>query len=90
VPNIELAHHPLEKGRTYEQRVGNMARKKAGAKRWNRRVRQVLSTVQRVFNFRRAYVGGGNARRLSKENLPENVTIVDNVAGLLGGVRLWS
>lgn len=90
VPNIELAHHPLMKGKTYEERVSNAVRKKIGKKRWNRRVRQVIKTLGPVFNYRRLYIGGGNAKHLDREGLPESVTIVDNMAGLLGGIRLWS
>jgi polyphosphate glucokinase len=33
-------------------------------------------------------VGGGNARRLDVELAPD-VSIVDNAAGILGGIRLW-
>jgi polyphosphate glucokinase len=90
VPNIELAHHPFKNGKTYEERVGNAARKKVGNKRWNRRVREIVETLDRIFNYRRLYVGGGNARHLTKDGLPESVTVIDNVAGLLGGIRLWS
>lgn len=89
VPNIEMAHHPFDKKKTYEQRVGNVARKKVGNKRWNRRVRHVLETLGPIFNYRRVYLGGGNARHLVKEGLPEDATVIDNIAGLLGGVRLW-
>jgi polyphosphate glucokinase len=90
VPNVELAHHPLAKGKTYEERVSNAARKKIGNERWNRRVRRVIATLEPVFNYRRLYIGGGNAKHLLKEGLPETVTLVDNVAGLLGGIRLWA
>src|SRR5262245_61131009 len=41
VPNIELAHHPFKKGKTYEELIGNKALKKIGKKKWNRRVKQV-------------------------------------------------
>ena len=37
---------------------------------------------------RRLYVGGGNAKHLELD-LPSNVRITDNVAGLLGGIKLW-
>ena len=60
-----------------------------GKKRWNKRVREVIATIEPCFNYRKLYIGGGNAKHLAKEKLPENVTIVDNVAGLLGGIRLW-
>jgi polyphosphate glucokinase len=87
--HVELAHHPLRKGRTYEEYVGNAALQKAGKKRWNRWVRKVIAELEPVFNYRRLYLGGGNAKHVKPADLPENVTIVDNLAGLLGGIRLW-
>ena len=39
--------------------------------------------------FDHLYIGGGNSRRVLRPQLPEDVTIVDNTAGILGGVRLW-
>lgn len=88
VPNLELGHHPFHKQTSYEEYLGNMALKKVGAKRWSRRVRRVLETIQPIWNPNRIFVGGGNARKI-KGLLPDNVTIVSNLAGLLGGVRLW-
>jgi polyphosphate glucokinase len=90
VPNIEFAHHPFGKGdKTYEERVSDPVRRKIGNRRWRRRVQQVVDQLQPIFNPRRIYLGGGNARLLDPSSLPEHVRIVDNVAGLLGGVRLW-
>ncbi|MBK7857025.1 MAG: ROK family protein [Archangiaceae bacterium] len=88
VPNIELAHHPFRAGRTYEEYVGNAALTAVGRRKWNRRVRRVVRQLGPIFNYRVLYLGGGNARKVSIE-LPDNVRRVDNVAGLLGGVRLW-
>jgi polyphosphate glucokinase len=90
VPNIELAHHPFKKGKTYEERVSNAERKRIGKKRWNKRVLEIIETVEPLFNYRRLYLGGGNSRLIVPESLPPNVAIVDNVAGLLGGIRLWN
>jgi polyphosphate glucokinase len=90
VPNIELAHHPFKKGESYEDRIDNATRKKIGKKKWNKRVREVIAQVEPIFNYRKLYLGGGNARHVDTEALPENVQIVDNVAGLLGGIKLWS
>ena len=89
VPNLELGHHPFRKGKTYEERVCNAERKRLGNRRWNKRVRQVIAQLEPVFNYRRLYVGGGNARYLAPEGLPANVVVVDNLAGLLGGIKLW-
>ncbi|HSS52749.1 MAG TPA: ROK family protein [Thermoanaerobaculia bacterium] len=88
VPNIEMAHHPFRKGKTYEELVGNAALHKVGRKRWNRRVRKVIAQLARIFNYRILYLGGGNAKEIHFD-LPENVKTVENVAGLLGGVKLW-
>jgi polyphosphate glucokinase len=89
VPNIELAHHPFRWRRTYEQRVGERARKRIGNRRWIKRVRQVIAQLEPIFNYRVLYLGGGNAKRLDPATLPPNVRVVENVAGLLGGIRLW-
>jgi len=89
VPNLELAHHPFKKGRTYEEHIGARALDKVGKKKWNKRVRQVLEQVQPIFNPDIIYLGGGNAKHL-KGNLPGNVKITENVAGLLGGIALWN
>ncbi len=88
VPNLELAHHPFRKRRTYEQYVGAPALDLVGKKKWNRRVRKVIAQVLPIWNPRRLYLGGGNAKHLQGE-LPPEVTIVANVAGLLGGIALW-
>lgn len=89
VPNLELGHHPLIKGKTYEDRVSNAARKKIGKKRWNKRVREVIHQMEPVFNYRKLYIGGGNTRDLERDGLPANVQVVENVAGLIGGIHLW-
>jgi polyphosphate glucokinase len=89
VPNLELGHHPFREGKTYEERVSNLERKRIGNARWNRRVRQVVRQLAPIFNYRLLYIGGGNARHLEVDRLPNNVRVVENVAGLLGGIRLW-
>lgn len=89
VPNLEMAHHPFRKGRTYEEAIGNAARIESGNGKWNKRVRDVLELVQRIFNPAVIYIGGGNAEKLKGE-LPANVRRVENVAGLLGGIKLWA
>jgi polyphosphate glucokinase len=89
VPNVELAHHPLHgKKKTYEDFVSDKALSRVGKRKWNKRVREVLETVQPIFNPDVIYIGGGNARLLKGE-LPGNVRVIDNLAGLLGGIALW-
>ena len=86
---LELAHHPFRKGRTYEDCLGEVARKEAGNKRWNKRVRRAVTQMDALFNYRQLYIGGGNVRYLEREGLPANIELVENAAGLLGGIRLW-
>lgn len=88
VPNIELAHHPFRKRKTYEDYVGIRALQAVGKKRWNRRVARVVAQVLPIFNPRRLYLGGGNAKHLDIQ-LPPEVHLVANIAGLLGGIALW-
>ncbi len=87
-PNLELGHHPFEKGKTYEERLGQAALDTIGKAQWNRRLVRAVSLLQRIFNFDTLYIGGGNARCI-KTKLPDNVVIVKNEIALSGGVRLW-
>ena len=88
VPNLELGHHPFERGKTYEERMSDEELRKKGKEAWNERLRRAIAIVDRVFNYRILYLGGGNTRKINFE-LPPNVRIVPNVAGILGGIRLW-
>jgi polyphosphate glucokinase len=88
VPNLELAHHPFGDGKTYEEYVGARALKKVGKKKWNKRVARVVAQVLPIWNPRRLYLGGGNAKHV-RVDLPGNVEITPNIAGLLGGIALW-
>jgi polyphosphate glucokinase len=88
VPNVQLAHHPAWRRKTFEQELGNRARKKAGNRKWNRRLEHAIGDLETLFNYDTLYIGGGNSQKIRIE-LPRSVKIVENVAGLLGGVALW-
>lgn len=87
--HLELGHHPFHHGKTYEDELGVRALKKKGAKRWNRMFREALADLKRTFNYDRLYIGGGNAKHIDFK-LPDNVKVVSNTEGLLGGIKLWS
>jgi polyphosphate glucokinase len=87
-PHLELAHHPLAKDENYNQRLGEAALERIGVKRWRTRVLSALETLENLVTFDHCFVGGGNARHLTGR-LPKSYDIVDNVAGILGGIRLW-
>jgi polyphosphate glucokinase len=87
-PHLELAHHPLAKDETYNERLGEATLERIGVKRWRVRVLSALTTLEELVHFDACFIGGGNARHLAGR-LPNNFEIVDNVAGILGGIRLW-
>jgi polyphosphate glucokinase len=87
-PHLDLAHHPLHKGKTYEEFAGGAALKTVGRKRWNRRMKRVLSAIADLTGYDILYIVGGNARQIDID-LPANVRIVADDAGMAGGVRLW-
>ncbi len=89
VPNLELGHHNFEKGHTYEERLGQAGRKACGNDVWRKRLIRALRQLDELFNPTRIYIGGGNAKKI-KTNLPEKIMLTENIAGILGGIRLWS
>jgi polyphosphate glucokinase len=91
-PHLEIAHQPFRKGETYNDQLGEMARKDVGDHRWNKRVREAIENLDALFFFDHLYIGGGNAGRVKRDDLGdflERTTVVDNSAGILGGIKLW-
>ncbi len=89
VPNVQLGHHAGWNKKTYEDELGNKALKKAGKKKWNRRLGKAIASLAELFHYDRLYIGGGNAVKIDFE-LPARVRVVSNVEGLLGGLALWN
>lgn len=87
-PHLELSHHRFRKGETYDEQLGDAARRRVGSEKWQRRVLRAIANLRTLTHFDRLYVGGGNAKRL-RVALPDDVTIVDNRAGISGGAFLW-
>jgi polyphosphate glucokinase len=87
-PHMELSHHPIHKGKTYDEFVGAIAFRGVGRNRWNRRVKRALDCITTLVGFDTLYIGGGNAKHVTLD-LPVNVRLVSNTAGITGGVRLW-
>jgi polyphosphate glucokinase len=86
--HLELAHHPFRRGETYNEQLGEAARRRIGDRRWNARVARAVRQLYGLVVYDHLFVGGGNSRRVTVD-LGADVTIVDNSAGLLGGVLLW-
>jgi polyphosphate glucokinase len=88
LPHMELAHVPVHGDEDFDAYIGDVARRRVGHKRWNKRVQKVLPILATVLNYDHLYLGGGNAKRL-RFALPRNVTIVSNSAGMSGGAFVW-
>jgi polyphosphate glucokinase len=86
--HLEVGHHPFHKGKTYEDELGVRALKKKGKKKWNKMLAEAIDDTQRMFNYDRLYLGGGNTKYI-KIKLPSHVSTVSNLNGLLGGIKLW-
>ena len=86
--HLELAHSPFRNGETYDEQLGNAAFERIGKKKWRKRVDKALDNFHVLINYDRLYVSGGNAVHL-KGHVHRSVTIVGNLAGILGGIKLW-
>jgi polyphosphate glucokinase len=89
MPHLEIAHQPFRKGETYNEQLGEATRKEIGEERWNKRVHKAINNLRNLMFFDHLYIGGGNSRRIKRDTLADDVTIVDNTAGILGGIKLW-
>jgi polyphosphate glucokinase len=87
-PHLELAHHPIRKDKTYNDYLGNVARRAIGRKKWNKRVLKTIEVVYALLHYDVLYLGGGNAARIDV-TLPDNVHVASNDAGITGGIHLW-
>jgi polyphosphate glucokinase len=88
LPKLELSHAPFRRGETYDQQLGDHARRAVGNVTWTRRFERALARWHAVLWWDRLYVGGGNAKHLTGD-LGFEHTRVGNDAGLLGGFKLW-
>ncbi len=92
-PHLELSQAPVRWGLTYDEYIGEPERRRLGDAFWSRRVRRVVEALRPVFLWDRLYIGGGNSRRivpLHLERMGDDVVVVPNTAGIIGGVRAWS
>ena len=60
MPHMEFSHLEFRKGETFNEQVGEAARKKIGDERWNKRVRKAIAYLDALCFFDHLYIGGGN------------------------------
>ncbi len=87
-PHLEMGQHPVRRDMTYDQYLGNAALRAVGRPKWNRRLARALVIIETLTTYDTLLIGGGNAKVIDID-LPPNVRVVSNAAGITGGVRLW-
>jgi polyphosphate glucokinase len=89
LPHMELSHGRFADGLSIEVACGDHNREKVGNKAWRKLVASALDAFYDMVLPDHLYVGGGNAKRLDPDTLGPNRSVVPNVSGLLGGIKLW-
>lgn len=92
-PHLELSHAPIRRNRTYDGYIGEIQRRRLGITLWSRRVATMVEGLRPVIRWDRLYLGGGNSRLVDARSLArmgEDITVVPNAAGILGGARAWA
>jgi predicted NBD/HSP70 family sugar kinase len=84
---MELAHLPYKKGLTYEECLGDSARRRLGKKRWKKEVFNVVAQLSTALEPDYVVLGGGNVKRLKE--LPPKTVRGSNANAFVGGARLW-
>ena len=88
VPNLELGHHPLRDGHTYEDLVRDSELKRIGPVEWTARVLNAIEQLEPIFNYDTLHLGGGNVCHLRAE-LPGNARSFSLAEAMRGALKLW-
>lgn len=88
VPNLELGHHPLRDGSTYEDLVRDSELKRIGPVAWTARVLSAFEQIAPIFNYDVLHLGGGNTRHL-QTTLPDDIRLFTLGEAMCGALRLW-
>ena len=89
LPHMELSHGRFAEGLSIEVACGDHHPEKIGNKAWRKLVSSALDAFEAMVLPDHLFVGGGNAKRLDPDALGSNRSVVPNISGLLGGIRLW-
>jgi polyphosphate glucokinase len=89
LPHMELSHGRFGDGMSIEVACGDNQRHEAGKEKWRARVMNALDALEAMVLPDHLYIGGGNAKKLDADKLGPNRTLVPNISGLLGGIKLW-
>jgi hypothetical protein len=83
---MELGHLAIG-GKTFEEELAVRGLKKAGRKKWEKRVEAATARFVSALLVDDVVLGGGNAKKLTR--LPQGCRMGDNANAFIGGFRLW-
>lgn len=89
LPHLELSRAPVHKRLTYDEWIGDRARRRMGNWRWSKRVREAVSGLRPMFLWDRLCIGGQNALKLTIELAPD-IEIIPRESAVSGGARIWA
>ena len=89
LPHMELSHGRFGEGMSIEVACGDFERHRVGKLVWRERVLDALAAFEKMVLPDHVFIGGGNAKKLDPDAIGPNRTVVPNVSGLLGGIKLW-
>ena len=84
---LEVAHLPYQKGKSYEDYIGERGLKRLGVERWTEHLTEVVAMLLAALTSDYAVLGGGNVRLLEK--LPPKCRRGTNLNAFRGGYQLW-
>lgn len=87
VAALELGHLRCGSRRTYEDEVGDAARRRLGNRKWRRKVDAVVADFRDALLPDSIVIGGGNVAHL--RDLPPLARLGGNADAIEGGVRMW-
>jgi polyphosphate glucokinase len=91
-PHYELSQLRWSRRESFDDVLGEHARKRDGDQKWHPRVVGALQLLSDVLGFDHLHLAGGNAPRVHRDDLGELAavtTVSASRAGILGGVHLY-
>ncbi len=88
LPHMEIAHLNFKNNKSFDEIIGDAARKSMKINKWSKLVLEALDILYSLTHYDHLYLGGGNASRISVK-LPSNTTIITNLAAIKGGPKLF-
>ena len=88
MPHMDLSHMSIHAKDDFDHYIGDKTLKHIGKKEWNKRLKKLIAMLENVFFYDHLFLGGGNSRCVDID-LPKNVSVVSNEAGVSGGAFVW-